>query len=198
MLDNENLAARVEPLNGHYANMIRKSPCELKQLSTPFFARGVVYRVTCPLRTRPVVFTVGCAGTDLTVLLADNPSGYVELAEAAQVRLDDNEDRVGYVSTFLRTTRSFAHRFELIESVSDVKPRPNLSDEDIQRFERFQEAYRSIIVGPQVSGTGPWEVVAYALKQQSLIRIDITLEPNGGIEAKETVLEDDVPLPYTL
>lgn len=150
------------------------------------------------MRTRPIVFTIGSAGSGFTVFLASNPEGYIELAQKAGLRLDSSEMRLAYLTTFLETTRSFAHRFQILKSVNEIQPRPNLSEPDTHRFRELLDKYRSVIRPPQISDRIPWECVVFALRRQNLVRIELKLTADGRIQANEMILEENVPIPYTL
>lgn len=197
MTSKESLAQLVEPLNKQFAEMIRSDQAKVEQIPTPFLQAGEIHRVTRLLPTRPIVFTVGHAG-DFTVLLAGNPDGYLQLARKAQLRLDTDANRLAYLITFLETTRSFAHRFQILRDASEIKARPGLSEEAAGSFARKMEGYRSAIRPPEITGNGPWKATVFAVRGQGLVQIDLTLSSDGGISTKETVLEENLPIPYAL
>src|SRR5579863_6579195 len=107
VVDQENLAKRVASVSQELATIIRSPDTRIEQLSTPFFANASIYRVTHLAPTHPIVYTVGCAGSEYTVLLALNPDGFFELSSRAGFNLRSDEERVGYVITFLESTRNF-------------------------------------------------------------------------------------------
>lgn len=197
VIDKERLASLVRPLDDQLADMIKSPQTRIEVIPTPFFASGSIYKVTHLLPTRPVVFTVGQSG-DFAVLLASNPPGYVELARRAQVKLATAPDAIGYVTTLLETTRSFAHRFEIITDVAQIKPRPNLSAEDSSRFSQIVERHKAAVRAPMSTGTGPWDVTVVALRKQALVQFNIAVEIGGAIQVSEKVLAEDLSIPYTL
>ena len=96
---------------------------DIDLLSTPFFVHGAIYRVTHLLPSRPVVFTVGCAGST-AVLLPSSPDAFMLIAQEAGVWLDDDDAaRLAYCVTFLETTRSFGEHFEILHSMDQISIR---------------------------------------------------------------------------
>jgi hypothetical protein len=197
MVDKERLARRVESLGDDYARMIRAHGTEVEQLPTPFFADGAIYRVTYMTPSRPVAFTVGCAEPDLTLLLQGKPERYVRLATKARLHLDSDERRAAYLLTFLEATRSFAQRFQIVERADQIQPRPGLGKDDAEHFRRLQTKYESVIAPLRLSVEAPWRGTVFALRGQSLVRITLQLESDGRIRTEETILEADLPIPYS-
>lgn len=197
MSDKEPLAARVEAFDKELAAIIRAPETEVMQVPAPFFGKGDIYRITRRLTHHPLVLTVGVAG-DAVVRLADNPDGYRALARKAQLRLENDALRLAYLTIFLETTRSFAHRFDIVRDTSEIQPRPGLDDATASRFSQAMDRYGRVLQPPTLTGSGPWQAAVYALRKQSLVRLDLTLTDDGAITGKETVLEPDLPIPYTL
>jgi hypothetical protein len=194
-MDKKNLASLVEPLDKQLADMLQADQSTLAVVPTPFFRNGAIYKVMHKLPTRPVVFTVGQSG-ESAWLLASNPPAFFELARKAGVILDTDELRIAYVTTFLETTRSFAHRFDILHDVAQLKPRPNLSGDQLQRFQKIVAQYGPVLRQLILSGDGPWTLVVYAVRRQSLVRLDTTLRKDGAIDVREAVLEEYLPIPY--
>jgi hypothetical protein len=145
-----------------------------------------------------VVFVVGVASADTTALLAARPEAYSALAARASLDLATPDLRAGYLKTFLETTRSFAKRFQIVASVDDLQARPNLDKNDEARFRDLQAKYRDI-VKPLALGNGPpWKGGVFAVKDQSLVRIDLELDAGGLIRTSENELEKDLPIPYAI
>jgi hypothetical protein len=198
MIDKESLAKRLDSLDSHSATMVRAPQSKLEQIPTPFFQRGSIYLVNYRIPTRPVVFSVGYAESGFTALLAANPEGYFNLAEKAGLQLDNSERRIAYLRTFLETTRSFGERFQLLNDVKEIHPRPNLSEVDLQRFRELSDKYKSIIRPPVISDQPPWESVIFAIRRQNLVRIVLKLTNNGRVQMNETIIDKEIPIPYSL
>jgi len=196
MIDKENLAKRVEPLSKEFAGIIRLPQAEIEQLQTPFFQNGAIYRVAYYGPRHPIGFTVGCAGPDFTVLLPVNPEGFLELATRAGVYLASDQSRLAYVLTFLRTTRHFAQRFQILNSFSEVALINNPTPEHVRRYDQLKEQYSSVIGPPVISGHAPWTISVFALVRQDLARIEVKLSADGTLERSDSVLEKDMPIAY--
>jgi hypothetical protein len=195
--EKEKLAALVEPTDKESAARIRAERSKVEPVATPFFTGGAIDKVTYFLPSHPIVFTVGQAG-DFTVHLAANPSGYIELAQRAGLKLETDEARLAYVTTFLETTRSFADRFEILNDVSQIKPRPTLTADKAKAFEATREAHKSTVRPPAIAGSGPWTATVFALRGQDLVRVDVTLESGGQLRAQDSALAKDLLIPATL
>ena len=110
--------------------------------------------------------------------------------------LDTDELRKAYILNFLEVTRSQDERLQILESVTDIKPRPNLDEKQKDEFVKFQEKFASVIKPPKQNEAGVYEV--FVIKEQDLVRFDLTIESNGLIKKQETVLERDILIPYAL
>ena len=195
MMERNELAALVEPLDSGLAGMIRADMTKVEQVSTPFLVHGAIYRVTHLLPTRPVVFTVGCAGST-AVLLASAPDAFLLVAQTAGLRLDDDATRIAYGVTFLETTRSFGERFQILHGVDQITPRHGLDALEQERFKSIGQDYRDVIAPPAISGNDPWVVTVFAAHGQALERIALELDTHGLVRSTAQVLEPDLPIPY--
>jgi hypothetical protein len=195
MTNRTELAAAVEPLDSNFARMIRADKTEVEQVPTPFLVNGAIYRVTHLLPTRPVVFTVGCVGSD-AVLLAGRPEAYAILADVGGVRLDDDDARLAYAVTFLETTRSFGERFQILSSVDDILPRHRLEPGEMQRLEALRARLRDQVAPSAISGNDPWEVIVFAIHGRALEQIKLVLDSDGSIVSTRETLEPDLPIAY--
>ena len=193
MPNKNDLARRVQPLSAELATMIRLPDTRLEQLPTPFFSRGWVVRVTHLARTSPLVFTVGGADPDYSVLLAANPKGFFELASKAGLNLASGDDQVQYVTIFLLATRDFAERFELLRSASDIRLIAEPSEEQKAKYKSMIENYADVIHPPTRDGAGG-EVKAFAILGQDLVEMHARVRNDGVIERSDQVLERDLPI----
>lgn len=196
MVDKENLARRLEPLADQVAAMVRSPKSDVERLDTAFLSDGAIYRVIYFGAARPVGITIGCAGPDFTVLLPANPAGYMELARRGGLRLDSAEHRLRYAVVFLESTRDFSERFQILRGAGDIELVPSASAEEQERYRQLQDTYRAVIRPPQLSET--WEVSAFALVGQDLVRITVKIGPDGTIQRSDAVLEKALPIALAL
>ncbi len=195
-MDKKTLAKRVEPTDTTAAQIIEAENSQIQEIETPFLRDGKIYKVSKFAPTRPIILYVGANGNDYTALIGGNPEKYFEFVEKAKLTLDSKEIRKMYVLNFLEVTKKQNERLQILESAADIKPRPNLSEAEQKEFADFQEKYRSIIKPVQQNESGIYEI--FAIKKQDLIRMDLTIKPDGTIDKKETVLESDILIPYAL
>ena len=196
--DKELLARRVEKIDTNSASVIRSADSKIEQLSTPFFRVGKIYRVSKFLPTRPLVIFIGVDDKDFTVVLNANREGYFELAEKAGLLLERRDVRLDYIRTYLETVESKDKRLQILQSVSDIKERPNLDEAEQKEFAEFQAKYEKTIQPPQINESIPYKAIFFVVKGQDLVRLDITLMPDGKITPEETVLEKNLLIPYAL
>jgi hypothetical protein len=197
MSDNENLAERVEPLSKDLAWLIRDRNSEVQALSTPFFRQGRIWRVLHRGEHHPLVFTVGCAGADLTVLLARQPEAFQQLVAKAGLDLSTADKRLQYVITFLETTRDFGRRFQILRAARDIELIPRATPPEKDRHQQLLAKYGPVITGPVLGGEGPWTATVFALRGQDLVQLSAKLSADGTLAVAESVLEKDVPVART-
>jgi len=195
-MDKETLAERVEPLDATVSQVIRAENSQIQDMATPFLRDGIIYKVSKFAPTRPIIIFVGVVENDYTALIGGDAEKYFEFVKKAKVALDNDELRKAYILNFLEVTKSGSKRLQILESVADIKMRPNLNESQKKEFDEFQEKYKSVIKPLKKSEEGIYKV--FAVKKQDLVRIDLTIKQDGIIEKQETVLESDILIPYSL
>ncbi len=195
-MDKETLAKRVEPVDENAAQIIRAENTQIQQTETPFLRSGEIYKVSKFAPTRPLTLFVGTSGDNYTALIGGDAEKYFEFVKKAGVTLDGGEMRKIYLLNFLEVTKPGGKRLQILESVEDLRQRPNLKDEDKQKFVEFREKYESVIRPIKQVENGSYEV--YAVKDQDLVRLNLTVKPDGLVEKQETVLERNLLIPYAM
>ncbi len=197
--DREKLAEKVEKTDEDTAQIIRDEDTEISLLDTPFLRNARIYRLKEILPTKPVMTYLGCINEkDFCVTLNANPKGFFELIEKAGVLLEKQDLRVKYAEVYLETVESKNKRFDILQSVKDIEPRPGLTDEEKQKFEQFQTKYAAVITAPQATNSFPSTAVFFVVKEQNLVKIELVISPDGKIQMNEIVLEKDLLIPYSL
>jgi len=196
IMDKETLAKRVETISEELGGIVRSDATTVEKIETPFLRNGAIYRVAHLGKYRPMGFTVGIAEPDFTVLLPLNPKGFMELKEKAQIELSDSADeRLKYVISFLEATRSFSQKFQILHKFDDIDLIPKPSDEEMEGYEKLKGKYVKLIEPPHFADDS--KVVVFAIKQQSLVKIEGAVASNGDIKTSEDVLEPKLPIPFT-
>lgn len=197
MVNRADLAKRAEETSRQVADLVRRPETEVHQVATPFLVRGSIHHVASRPPLRPMVFTVGTADSDFTVLLGKNPKGFLALASRAGVRLETEPNRISYVTTYLETTCDLTSGFQILRGFDDIrllnKPKP----EERKRYDELRQKYANVIRPPQTSDQDPWTVNLFAVRRRNLVAIRARVQPDGKIDADEKVLEEAIPVPYT-
>lgn len=195
-MDKKTLAERVRPLDATVSQMIEAENSQLQELDTPFLRDGKIIRVSKFAPTRTIMIYIGIVREDFTSLIGGDEEKYLEFAQKSGINLNNDELRKAYILNFLEITKSGGERLQVLESVSEIKPRPNLNDNQKEEFARFQEKYKSLVKPPKQNEAGKYEV--FAVRGQNLVRFDLSVEPNETIKKQETILEKDLLIPYAM
>lgn len=198
MDEREKLAKQLEKNDPQAATIVRSQEAKLEAVPTAFLRGGKIYRVEQFAPTRPVILFIGTDENDIAKVLSGDAEAFTAFAERAGLTLERRELRIDYLTAFLEMTKSSDERLVILQSVGDIKPRPNLSDEQQKRFAEFQDKFEKTIVPPKVTDAIPYQAVFFAIKGQNLVRLDLTLQPDGKVETKESVLESNLLIPYSL
>ena len=192
------LARRVAKIDARTAEVIRSASSEITVLPTPFLRTGKIYRVAKFLPTRPLILFIGADDQNFTIVLNANPQGYFALAKNAGLLLQKPEERLDYVTTYLTTVESPNQRLQILHSVKELKSRPNLNATEKIAFAKFQSQYEKTIMAPIINNTIPYQAIIFAIKNQDLLRLNVTLSADGKITFTETVIEKNLLIPYAM
>ena len=194
-MDKETLAKRVEPLDQTVSQIIRAENATIQEVAAPFLREGKIYKISKFAPTRPIIIFVGVVGDDSTYLIGDAKK-YFEFVKKSGIALNSDELRKDYLLNFLEVTEAENERLQILESVADIKPRPNLNDDQKRQFAEFQEKYKSIIQPLKQGEEKTYKM--YAIKEQNLVQMDLTIKEDDTIEVRETVLESNLLIPYAI
>lgn len=194
--EKELLAKRFEQKDPDTAAIIRAPETKIDRIPTPFLKNGRIYKVSRFAPTRPINIFVGVDDKDLAIKLNANEVGYFELADKAGLNISNGESRIAYVLVFLETVVKKNNRLEVIDSIGQVKERPNLDAEKQKEFQAFVKQFESIVKPPKSIESGIVEL--YAVKGQDLVKMSASVSVGGKIDIKETILEKDLLIPYAM
>lgn len=195
-MEKETLAKRVEPLDATASQIIRDEAAKIETMTTPFLRDGEIYKISKFAPTRLIIIYIGAVGDEFTRLIGGDAERYFEFIGKAGVSLNNDESRRAYLLNYLEVTKAGSERLQILESVDNVKMRPNLNDEQKRRFAEFQEKYQSVIKPPKRNEQGVYQI--FAIRGQNLVRFDLTIKENHLIEERQSVLEKDILIPYAL
>ncbi|MGB7069386.1 MAG: hypothetical protein WBD22_07810 [Pyrinomonadaceae bacterium] len=194
--EKEELAKKVEKIDADTAAVIRSENSKLTTLPTPFYRSGKIYRVEKFAPTRPIIRYIGVGDDDFTTILNANEKGFFELADKAGISIEPREARAEYLKTFLETVVAGNKRLQIVGSVKEIKPRPNLDDAKNEELKQFYRKYEKTVVPVKCSDAMPSSCVVFAVKGQDLVRIDAKISFAGQVEMKVTILESNLLIPY--
>lgn len=190
------LADIIHSVDPFRAQVLREPDAVVERMRTPFFRHAAVYKVT--YEVAPVLamaFTIGHAEDWATVLLENNETGWMQLAESG-VDLSSFQRRLAYSIVFLEATRSFDERFQLLFAPTELGSFEALTPEQHALLEQARARITEPAYG--ISETAPWMARFHAVRGFDLIRIHLRLHPRGEIERTDELLQKDVPLPLAL
>ena len=204
--DRARLAAGLEAFLG---DMVRERS-EIVARPTPFLARGTIWDVMHYGHSHPFYFHLGAIEGSPTVVLSSS-SALVGFARQAGLVLDDDAKRVAYVKTFLSLDPKILQLLESPQDIHFTVPRDIASMtvpaedmealrpiflEEIQRRRQVEDRHAGSIKPMCLKGAFPFRGVIHAIKrQQTLVRLEVTLERSGEVAVRELVLAEQVPVP---
>lgn len=196
MNDKESLAKGIEAINPSMAEIIRSEKSKIATLETSFLRDGEIYLVKKFSPTRMIQIYIGTSD-EQTFLIGGEAERYYEFIEKAKPILDRDELRIAYLKNFLQVTKTGKGRFKIVESVDEIKERPNLKDQQKQEFAKFIEKYKHIIKPPQqTNNESKYEF--FVIKDQSLVKLTLKIIDGYKVEQSEEVLEEKLLIPYTI
>lgn len=195
----QQLSDALARISDTYAQMLKDRMTRIEREPTPFFQRHSIYRVEHMNPRKPFVFYVGFAPGEDAYLLTDQPENFVRLAQADGVSIQALEAALDYAKTYLRVTRSMSRLTYIVETVADIRFRPNLTGDASSVKDAFVQKYQTIITPPSAQHEGEDYIVsAFVVQEQTLEKYTLSVEKKGGIRASITMLERNLPLVYGL
>lgn len=188
-------ASLLEGTDPIRAAVLADPDTRLEQLHTPYFRRAQVYRAFYTAIGIPLAFTVGHAEDWATVLLELNPEGWETLAESG-VDLTNDDMRIAYALGYLEGTRSMQHRFQIVRKPTDIGSFEGLNPTQQAELAAARERIRDPIIS--ITDRAPWIVRAYVIEDFALLRVHLTIDSAGRIDRKESLLQDNLPLPLVI
>ncbi len=195
VMDKESLAKKIESIDANTATIIRDANTKIEQISTSFLQSGEIFVATKFAPSRLIQIYIG-KNDDAVFLIGGNAEKYFEFIEKAKLSLNNSETRIAYLNNFLQITEAGKGRFQILESIADIKIRPNLSDENKQKFVAFQAKFKSIITPIKEIGDNKFAV--FIIIRQDLVKLELSIKSDNKIERKDEILEKDLLIPYAL
>lgn len=194
-MDKQKLAEKIKPIDETVSAIILDQTSKLEQISTPFLKSGGIYKVSKFAPTRPLQIYIGEVEPDYATIIAGDQEKYFDFIRRAGLIADNNETRIEYFKNYLEIMHA-GKRLQIVSRVSEIQQRPNLDDSQKAKFAEFQQKFEKVISAPKRNDAGSYDV--YAVKGQNLVKFTMALKEDKTIEIKETVLEENLLIPYAL
>lgn len=192
------LSAALQPLNAEYARMAADAAqTEIEALPAPFLTETTIYQVTHFARHKSIVFYVGYAPSRGAALITGQPDAYARIAQAEGARLATEAEAAAYARLYVQVTRPLNVLFYLVDSVEDVKFRPTLEGAEAGQKKDVLHTYQALIQPPKAVRVGDgYRVTLYAVREQQLERLMVTLDAALTPHVDSEVLAAGLPLVY--
>jgi hypothetical protein len=167
----------------------------IEPVECPGLSRYGIYSVRHLSPYKPILHYIGYNEGARAFVLDQDPEAFLAMVAADAVSLTTAADAAKYASAFLTVTRPLTRPTYVVESVDDVRFRPQLSDAEQQRRDDFVSKYGPIIAPPAGEpAQNGFRVVVYLVVDQALRRATLQIGSDGAIDADADVLESELPL----
>lgn len=153
---------------------------------------AVIWRVRDNHLDHPQQAYVGQWPDGRTQLLNDDQSAWMQLMDAAGVRIDDAATALDYVLEFLEVTRGPMVNVRPIARLSDVPWRPGSEDEEARKEQFLQTPFSEMVSEPAGE---MFHVELTLVVDQRIQRNSFELSRDGRLSATFQVLAEELPLP---
>ena len=193
----QQLRKALAPVSKHHAQRAGDPQADIEIYAAPFLKRYRIYRINYFGGRKVDLFYVAVADGLRAYVLTPYPENYIAMAREEGLVIDDPETAVNYVTVYVEVTRSMSSLSYLVQSVDEVRFRPNLTPEQEEVKGAFIERYRSVITGPTANPVaGGFDVFAYTVREQVLEQHRFQVSRDGDIQDAVNVLEQNLPLVY--
>lgn len=194
-MEKEVLAKNFEAIDENTAKIIRDTQTNIKEIPVSFLQNGEIIVAEKFAPSNLIQIYIGKSDDDV-FLIGGDAEKYYQFIEKAKLSLNNSENRIAYLKNFLQITEAGKGRFQILDSIDEIKMRPNLSDENKQKFAQFQEKFKSVIVAPKE--TSDFKYAIFAIIGQNLVKLNLSIKPDNKIERTDEILEKDLLIPYSL
>lgn len=195
VMEKEVLAKNFEAIDENTAKIIRDTQTNIKEIPVSFLQNGEIIVAEKFAPSNLIQIYIGKSDDDV-FLIGGDAEKYYQFIEKAKLSLNNSENRIAYLKNFLQITEAGKGRFQILDSIDEIKMRPNLSDENKQKFAQFQEKFKSVIVAPKE--TSDFKYAIFAIIGQNLVKLNLSIKPDNKIERTDEILEKDLLIPYSL
>jgi hypothetical protein len=195
VMDKEVLAKKIETIDADTAAIIRDVNTQIEQIPASFLQNGDILVASKFTPSRFIHIYIGKCDDEI-FLIGGDAEKYYEFVAKAKPNLKKSDNRIAYLKNFFQITESGKGRFQIVESIDDIRIRPSLSDENKQKFIGFQDKFKSILMPiREISGN---KYALFVIIGQDLVKIELVINTDNKIERKDEILEKDLLIPYAM
>ena len=197
---NKNISRSLKKDFPEYARLVMDSMTTLKPYELSVLTQHQVYQVEYLNPHRPVRFNLSYfpKKKQATILTA-YPENLEAIFLSEKLQIDTGAEALELVKALLILPLKAKERLYFLNSVDDIRFRPNLEGDDVQKKEEILNTYREAIASPEAEkNDSGFEFTLYLISNTQLEQRDIFVSHNGTINQVVKVLEEDLPLPYIM
>lgn len=132
------------------------------------------------------------------IVLTAHPQHFSTLAHADGLTLDTPDAAVAWARAYLETTRTNAEIFYVVSTFDDILTLNDPDPDTARPIVAFRAMYATQIAPPRaIAGGPPFDVVAWAIREQSLERHHLHVTLDGNISDTIETVASDLPLVYS-
>jgi len=171
----------------------------VEPLSTPFILDGGIVKLVNRKPRVERISYIGWAGTDFAIFLSGNRKAFSELVSRTRANIGTPELVTGFVRTLLDTTANLNDRYQVLNSSKEIPIRPGCAEEEARRIMEVRQRYESEIK-PMTLKLEADDINAriFTLIGQNLVRLDVHVQADGRFSIQDTVLEENLAMPYVM
>lgn len=184
----------------YYAELIQDSLSSLKAYDLPMFSQHQIYEVLYMGPNKPITFTIAHdSNRKRAYVLTANPDQFTAICQAENLQLTDASEALELVQAQLLLPLMAKERLYILESINDIRFRPNLEEEEAAIKQNVVREFEKVIIGPapEKNDTG-FECTLYVIHDRQLEQREVFVSQSGEINQVVKVLASDLPLPYLM
>lgn len=193
-MERESLAKLVDKADPVVAAFVRDPAASIETYDLSV-GNGLIYRISKFAPTRMLINYIGVVDGKEAIVLTGNADSFVRFAYEARAMLGRSEERLEYGRAYLLIAVAGSKRLQILDSIDSVKPRPNLNEQQVEAFRKFQDKFADTVKPAFCDGE---HCKYFAIAGQDLVLFDLTINSTGAVNVDKKVLEPALLIPYAM
>ena len=182
----------------HYKDLLSRPETTLEELETPFLKDHQLFRAKYFSRTKPVVFYIANGPKGFTSELTAKPDQFLEVVKRDGVNLNSSEKAAAYVRTYFEICRDQTRLSYIVESVEDIRFRPNLDEAGENAKRGILTTYSDQIGKMSVKqANGGYTTQFHIISDRELQLLSVELSQQGVLKFTAKLLAEELPTVYS-